>query len=291
MALARPSFKNVGLTTWNSNANSNNDDDTANNDGNDASGDGDKTTNQQCKGGGPRYLIAIWGDEGLDMPLSLPSSPGVGLFYNPSSSSNNNNDNDNGNNNSSNDVANAEWLAQLVNERHVRNWKKIERFVDAMRSLQDAEANEEEEEEEEEEDEEDGNHEYYQNGDEGVNDAMDGMEGMHLDNRHGTSGNNNHKAKSKPKLVMPRSYDVIGDVAVLNSIPEGMDEESYRKMGEMILSRNKGLKVCFVHLDTILFVLRLKYVFLLITFYNFTILIANATNNFVCVNDILCMNY
>ena len=39
MAAARPTFKNVGLTTWKEN----------------------------------KYLVAIWGDEGLDMPLCLPN--------------------------------------------------------------------------------------------------------------------------------------------------------------------------------------------------------------------------
>ena len=111
MALARPAFKNVGLTSWHDGG-----------DGDD-NNHGNGKNNRQCKGGGPRYLVAIWGDEGLDMPLSLPSSPGCGLFYNPEDGES---------------VKNAEWLAQLVNERHARNWKKIERFVESMRSLEEA---------------------------------------------------------------------------------------------------------------------------------------------------------
>lgn len=111
MTLARPTFKNVGLTSWN---NGGGGDENQNFEG------GGSGQNQQCKGGGPRYLVAIWGDEGLDMPLSLPSSRGRGLFYNAD---------DDGS------AKNAEWLAQLVNERHARNWKKIDRFVEAIRSL------------------------------------------------------------------------------------------------------------------------------------------------------------
>ena len=67
MAAARPAFKNVGLTTWKDS----------------------------------RYLVAIWGDEGLEMPLTTKA--GIQLH------------------NDSN------WLAELVNERHERNWQKIER--------------------------------------------------------------------------------------------------------------------------------------------------------------------
>ena len=44
------------------------------------------------------------------------------------------------------------------------------------------------------------------------------------------------------ELPIPRSYDVVGDVAVLNTIPEG-DEETQRKVGEWIMSRNKAIKV------------------------------------------------
>ena len=113
MALARPSFKNVGLTSWNSDSKGNDDEDEVNT----------TVNNQQCKGGGSRYLVAIWGDEGVDMPLSLPTSPGVGLYYDPK--------------NEASTASNADWLAQLVNERHQRNWKKIERFVEEVRSLDD----------------------------------------------------------------------------------------------------------------------------------------------------------
>ncbi len=132
MATARPSFKNVGLTSWNNGGGGNDEEDinnsnsTANNNNNNNNDNNMQTKNQQCKGGGPRYLVAIWGDEGLDMPLSLPSTPRRGLFYNCDD------DND-----ESSGVTNAEWLAQLVNERHCRNWKKIERFVEAMRSLEE----------------------------------------------------------------------------------------------------------------------------------------------------------
>ena len=35
---------------------------------------------------------------------------------------------------------------------------------------------------------------------------------------------------------------VVGDVAILNSLPEG-DEETQRKVGEWIMSRNKAMKV------------------------------------------------
>lgn len=40
---------------------------------------------------------------------------------------------------------------------------------------------------------------------------------------------------------------MVGDVAILNSLPEG-DEETQRKVGEWIMSRNKAMKVSSVTL-------------------------------------------
>jgi tRNA(Phe) wybutosine-synthesizing methylase Tyw3 len=201
MALARPSFKNVGLTSWNSNVD---DEDEDENDSNTAViHRADK--NQQCKGGGAKYLVAIWGDEGLDMPLSLPASPQCGLYYNPD-----NKDTE----------CNAEWLAQLVNERHVRNWNKIDRFVEAVKGLE-----------------------------EGVDVDIDLSE-MYLDDEDLDQrfSNGAKAARAASGLPIPRSYDVIGDVAVLNSVPEG-DEETLKKVGDWILSRNKAIKVCLCQMN------------------------------------------
>lgn len=201
MALARPSFKNVGLTSWSSNRSSDGNEDDVADDANVTNPIDNDMNNKQCKGGPSKYLVAIWGDEGLDMPLSLPSSPRRGLFYNPDDE---------------NDV-NAEWLAQLVNERHVRNWSKIERFVEAMKDL-----NENEE----------------------VDIDVSGMnleEQGNLDYEHSVS--NEKTSRLASGLPIPRSYDVIGDVAVLNSLPEG-DEDTMKEVGEWILKRNKAIKVC-----------------------------------------------
>lgn len=201
MALARPSFKNVGLTSWNAIG------------GDDDMDDSKGSMNQQCKGGGARYIVAICGDEGVDMPLSLPSSPGVGLYYNPD-------DEDTS--------KNAEWLAQLVNERHSRNWKKIDRFAEAARGL----------------DEGDVDIEYTRD----VEGAIHGIDRVELNQSNhidgSGSGYNDHQSKrASSGLPIPRSYDVVGDVAVLNSLPEG-DEETQRKVGEWIMSRNKAMKIC-----------------------------------------------
>jgi len=136
MAAARPSFKNVGLTTWKES----------------------------------KYLVAIWGDEGLDMPLCLPN--GQSLY-----------------------VGHEEWLAQLVNERHERNWSKIDRFVEAVRAMPPVQEDLEED---------------FVAGDE---------------------------------LAVPKSFDVIGDIALLAAMPDG-DEEERRRIGEAIMSKNKVIKLC-----------------------------------------------
>lgn len=61
--------------------------------------------------------------------MTLPSSPAHGLYYHPDSNTTTTTSHHVSNNN-------AEWLASLVNERHVRNWKKIERFVESMKGLE-----------------------------------------------------------------------------------------------------------------------------------------------------------
>ena len=217
MALARPSFKNVGLTSWNTGGGGGQvdtfeEDETATAaTSSDVGGGGSvNSKNQQCKGGGPRYLVAIWGDEGLDMPLSLPSSPGRGLFYNPDDADG---------------TTNAEWLAQLVNERHRRNWRKVERFVESMKSLEEGRAVDVD----------------YDNLHGGMNDLdVNGEYDDYDESVNGPIGSSPKNAASE--LPIPRSYDVVGDVAVLNTIPEG-DEETQRKVGEWIMSRNKAIKV------------------------------------------------
>ena len=207
MALARPSFKNVGLTSWN-HVGTNEEDNLNGDNSNNNKLNNTSLKNQQCKGGGPRYLVAIWGDEGLDMPLSLPSTPRHGLFYN----CNANGDDD------ESDVKNAEWLAQLVNERHVRNWKKIDRFVEAMRNLADDPCDD-------------------------VSDDMSGMmDSMALSDDTHHQQQSSKSARAQSGLPIPRSYDVVGDVAILNNLPEG-DEETQRKVGEWIMAKNKAIKI------------------------------------------------
>lgn len=76
IAAARTVFKNVGLQGW-------------------------------TEG---KLILAIWGDEGLDMPLTTPD--GTWLF-----------------------TGQASWLQELVNSRHVRNWAKIDRFQEAVRNM------------------------------------------------------------------------------------------------------------------------------------------------------------
>ena len=59
-----------------------------------------------------KLIVAIWGDEGLDMPLTGPE--GVPLF-----------------------PGNHTWLQSLVNSRHHRNWAKIDRFTAAVRQMEE----------------------------------------------------------------------------------------------------------------------------------------------------------
>ncbi|KAL7516359.1 hypothetical protein ACHAWX_001382 [Stephanocyclus meneghinianus] len=255
MSLARPSFKNVGLTSWNSSESSHEDDeiDVINNFG--EVNDADDVTNRiggndksrQLKGRGAKYLVAIWGDEGLDMPLSLPSSPRRGLFYNPENDS---------------EASNAEWLAQLVNERHVRNWNKIERFVDAVKSMDERKEVDVDSYESVQDEAGFGLERFEGDLNNEEHEYLDGdITNSHICTRHSAKN-----ARLASGLPIPRSYDVIGDVAVLNSVPEG-DEEVLRKVGEWILNKNRAIKVRFVHVSLSLFAVtcHLPHVFRLYT--------------------------
>ena len=188
MNLARPSFKNVGLTSWNDNELKS----------------PSKNSNEQLKGGGPRYLVSIVGDEGLDTPLSLPASPDRGLFYDPGDEAS---------------AKNAEWLAQLVNERHARNWKKIERFVQSLRSLDDNPV------------------------DASVIEEADTF-ALHQ------ADDSQKSARKATGLPIPRSFDVVGDVVILNSLPDG-DNETQKKVGEWMIGRNKAWKICIARVSNL----------------------------------------
>lgn len=155
MAAARPSLKNVGLTSF--------------------------------KLGYGRYVVAIWGDEGLDMPLTAPDDPTVAFF-----------------------TGREEWLADLVNERHKRNWAKIERFVTAVRAMPD-------------------------DIDEEMSElpSLAGPDFASVGEGIGTT----------TAMAMPKRFDVVGDVAILNNMPQGDDKER-EAVGKAIMSRNKAIKVC-----------------------------------------------
>lgn len=151
MNATRPTFKNVGLTTWKES----------------------------------RFLVAIWGDEGLEMPLCTPA--GVPLHQGHESLS---------------------WLASLVNERHERNWAKIQRLCKSLRDMGSLPAD---------------------------HDDVDGEEsdlnfGSDITNINGMSKNGG----------IPKSYDVIGDVAYLHSVPEQGEPLS---IGTAIMNKNKSIKL------------------------------------------------
>eukprot|EP00934_Nitzschia_sp_Nitz4_P008013 Nitzschia sp. Nitz4//scaffold179_size51476//25531//29865//NITZ4_006927-RA/size51476-snap-gene-0.97-mRNA-1//-1//CDS//3329539219//8003//frame0 len=134
MSAARPAFKNVGLTTWKDS----------------------------------RYLVAIWGDEGLEMPLRSKDGQ---VFH-----------------------TDSKWLAELVNERHERNWAKIDRFCQSVREMP------------------------APSGD------MDEQQLL---------------PNSAALAQVPKSFDVIGDIAYLHSMPTS-DAEG---VGIAIMNKNKSIKL------------------------------------------------
>ncbi len=166
MATARPAFKNVGLTHWKER----------------------------------RYLVAIWGDEGLEMPLCTPD--GTSLY--PASM--------------------HSWLAELVNERQTRNWAKIERFCNSLREMKP------------------------------FSDDADEEHALSLSNFSASANTASmldvggaEDTNGNTKRLVPRSFDVIGDVAYLHSMPEG-DSEA---VGTTIMNKNKSIKVVVARQSTL----------------------------------------
>lgn len=137
ISAARSVFKNVGLQGW---------------------GEG-------------KLIVAICGDEGLDMPLTLPD--GTWLFE-----------------------GQAQWLQRLVNDRHQRNWSKIDRFTAACLAMPEPS--------------DDvgvvANDEYCSEGD---------------DVDVGDIGDSGTKRARRPG---PRRYDVVGDIAILNGVAPPLEE-------------------------------------------------------------------
>jgi tRNA G37 N-methylase Trm5 len=82
MAAARPAFKNVGITSLSKH--------------------------------GSKIIVAIWGDEGLELPYV---KDGTCLYES---------------------LELQEWLSQLSNERAERNWSKIKRFVQAVNEMKNS---------------------------------------------------------------------------------------------------------------------------------------------------------
>jgi tRNA G37 N-methylase Trm5 len=180
MSVVRPIFKNVGLTSWTP----------------DDIDDPDPTSNRKPQlRRSSKYVVAIWGDEGLDMPLTtetghslistIPTDDGTKGFS-------------------------PTWLASLVNARHDRNAAKIARLVDAVRDNLTT---------------------LLRNDDSSTEDGcLDGF------------AENDVPSEATPRTI-PKSYDVIGDVALIHSLPETANTESVGELGEAILQRNKAIKV------------------------------------------------
>jgi len=167
MKAARPAFKNVGLTSW--------------------------------KHGFGRYIVAIWGDEGLDLPVTTPNGPMHFLFR-----------------------GQEDWLKQLVNERHDRNWRKIERFVGAVKAMPEI---------------------IDQVGDDWV---MHNAEFGQSSTEEMEQALARQTMQSSAASNAPKRFDVVGDIALLHSIPDYESETDLAEIGNAIMKRNKNIKVVAV---------------------------------------------
>ena len=168
MTAARPAFKNVGLTSW--------------------------------KHGYGRYIVAIWGDEGIDMPLTAPSDTMDFLFK-----------------------GQEEWLKDLINQRHYRNWKKIERFVGAVRAMTEV---------------------IDQVGDDWVQNDSEFSQSTAAEADAVLASQQNMKIA--PVATAPKRFDIVGDIALLHPSSISESKEGLEEIGKAIMKRNKSVKVVVV---------------------------------------------
>lgn len=163
MTAARPAFKNVGLTSWSSNG---------------------------------KFIVAIWGDEGVDMPLTTPANT-LGFLYR----------------------GQEDWLRELINQRHLRNWKKIERFVGAVRAMTGV---------------------IDEVGDDWIQSDAQFSQSTAIEFEKALKIEN----QSKQEVVSaPKRFDVIGDIALLHPNPNFGSEQDLKEIGTAIMKRNKCIKV------------------------------------------------
>ena len=150
-------------------------------------------------GGSRSIVVAIWGDEGLEMPVR--GRDGASLFAARTGET---------------PDCDAEWLADVVNEKHERNWAKIRRFESAVgearsrletrRACRDAARD--------------------ARGDDDDDDDLDTADA----------------SNSQRRVRRPRAFDVIGDVAMLRA-PLDADDAEAQRVGLAILSMNGKLRV------------------------------------------------
>ena len=257
MDAARPSFKNVGITTFGG---------SGRNGGSRSSPLGDHDSRLSLSSSSSRLIVAIWGDEGLDMPLCMPNGRTL-LLAGKHNNNNNNNNNDVDDDTEETSTTNkqeqhkqrsdplvTDWLATLVNERHERNWGKINRFVQAVRNMPDTIPDDVlDDDEDDREEEEENLVESSNNNAVVVSSPLSHDYLLQQDHDHHPQGWTTNNNNSGNTVRIPKSFDVVGDIAILHTLATTNDnddeqhkEEEERAIAQAILKRNKALRVVAV---------------------------------------------
>lgn len=167
-------FKNVGLTSWKE------------------EGKNERSElhycNEKHNTNNNKFIVAVWGDEGLNMPLT---SPHDGRFLYQGL---------------------EEWLAGVIHSHHLRNYEKIQKLIVALKQMASPAPLPEQEE----------------HSDDNT---------LELD-----------ATQNKDSRRRVRSFEVIGDVALLHGVSEGYEGEAHsmEEMAASIMSKNKGIKIVAV---------------------------------------------
>jgi tRNA G37 N-methylase Trm5 len=123
------------------------------------------------------------------------------------------------------DSAMLHWLAALVNERHDRNWSKIDRFVQTIQESISSTLIER----------------FHEEGlgENRIDDCVDER------NLNGIV----ESTCEDGEMSLPRSFDVVGDVAIVHesfstaTSNNTRSLEEWEKVGELLMQRNKSIKV------------------------------------------------
>jgi tRNA G37 N-methylase Trm5 len=172
-------FKNVGLTSWKE-------------DGNVSGTIEEQFLNKKINNHNNKVIVAIWGDEGLNMPLT---SPHDGRFLYEGL---------------------EQWLAGIIHSHHLRNYEKMQKLMVALKQM--------------------------------ISTSEDAPIVEQIEHSDENTVGADFTPNSDKNTTRVRSFEVIGDVALLHGFMEKSDGDTHnmQNLAASIMSKNKAIKIVAV---------------------------------------------